>query len=41
MFILGEAANLAMISFLANFILFLALLFAYKSAIDYTKNVFK
>jgi len=41
MFILGEAANLAMISFLANFIFFLALLFAYKSAIDYTKNVFK
>ena len=41
MFILGEAANLAIISFLASFIFFLALLLAYKSAIDYTQNVFR
>lgn len=41
MFILGEAANLAIISFLASFIFFLALLLAYKSAIDYTQNFYR
>jgi len=41
MYILGEAADLAMVDFLANFIFFLALLLTYKSAIDYTKNVLK
>jgi CDP-diacylglycerol--glycerol-3-phosphate 3-phosphatidyltransferase len=41
MYILGEAADLAIISFLANFTFFLSALLAYKSAIDYTENVFR
>ena len=37
----GAATNLALISFIANFILLLAVLLACKSAIDYTMNTFK
>lgn len=40
MFFLGAAADLALFSFLASFILLIALLLAYKSAIDYTQNTF-
>ena len=38
MFFLGAAADLALISFLANFALLIAFLLAFKSAIDYTQN---
>ena len=41
MFFLGTAANLALISFLANFVLLIAVLLSFKSAIGYTKNAFK
>ena len=40
MFFLGYAADLAFVTFLANFILLLSMLLAFKSAIDYTKNLF-
>ena len=38
MFFLGSAANLALISFLANFMLLVSLILALKSAIDYTNK---
>jgi len=38
MFFLGAAADLALVTFLANFALFIAVLLAFKSAIDYTQN---
>jgi CDP-diacylglycerol--glycerol-3-phosphate 3-phosphatidyltransferase len=38
MFFLGAAADLALITFLASFVLLIAVLLAYKSAIDYTKK---
>ena len=38
MFFLGFASDLALVTFLASFVLFIAALLAYKSAIDYTKN---
>tara|TARA_B100001939_G_scaffold344939_1_gene360510 strand:- start:1523 stop:2062 length:540 start_codon:yes stop_codon:yes gene_type:complete len=41
MFLLGEAAQLALVSFLANFVLFLALILSYKSAIDYSQRLLK
>ena len=40
MFFLGEAAELAMLSFLASFVLLLALFLGLKSAIDYTYKTF-
>ena len=39
MYFFAEAANLPLISFLANFFLFLAMMFAYKSALEYTQNL--
>ena len=36
MYFLGAAFDIALVTFLANFILFIAVLLAYKSAIDYT-----
>lgn len=41
MHLLGKASGFAMISFLANFVLLLAVLLAYKSAIIYTQNLLK
>ena len=41
MFLLGISADLAIIIFLARFTLLIAVLFAFKSAIDYTLNTFK
>ena len=41
MFFLGTAAEFALATFLASFILFIAVLLACKSAINYTKNTFK
>jgi CDP-diacylglycerol--glycerol-3-phosphate 3-phosphatidyltransferase len=38
MFFLGAAADLALITFLASFVLLIAVFLACKSAIDYTKN---
>ena len=38
MFFLGEAADLALFTFLGSFTLLIAVLLAYKSAIDYTQN---
>ena len=38
MFFLGAAADLALISFLANFALLIAVFLAFKSAIDYNQN---
>lgn len=38
MFFLGIGADLAIVTFLANFVFFIAVLLACKSAIDYTKN---
>ena len=38
MFFLGAAADLALVSFLASFIFLIAVLLAYKSAINYTEN---
>jgi len=40
MYLLGEATNFAIISFLANFVLLLAALLAYQSAIHYTQKLF-
>lgn len=40
MYFIGAAADLALITFLANFILLISVLLAFKSAINYTKNVF-
>jgi CDP-diacylglycerol--glycerol-3-phosphate 3-phosphatidyltransferase len=40
MFFFGAATNLALLSFIANFILFIALLLAFKSAIDYFVSTF-
>ena len=38
MYFLGSAADLALMTFLASFVLFIAVLLALKSAIDYTQN---
>ena len=38
MYFLGSAADLAMMTFLASFVLFIAVLLALKSAIEYTQN---
>ena len=38
MFFFGAAADLALVTFLASLLLFVAVLLAYKSAIDYTRN---
>ena len=38
MYLFGTAVDLALIIFLANFVLFLSILLSYKSAISYTKN---
>jgi CDP-diacylglycerol--glycerol-3-phosphate 3-phosphatidyltransferase len=40
MFFLGAAADIALVTFLAKFMLFIAVLLAFKSAIDYTLNTF-
>ena len=39
MYFLGSAADLALMTFLASFVLFIAVLLALKSAIDYTSNI--
>jgi CDP-diacylglycerol--glycerol-3-phosphate 3-phosphatidyltransferase len=41
LYFLGATYDLALVNFLASFMLFLALLLAYKSAIDYSIKVFK
>jgi CDP-diacylglycerol--glycerol-3-phosphate 3-phosphatidyltransferase len=41
LFFLGAASNIAIITFIANFVLFIALLLTYKSAIDYSVTTFK
>lgn len=41
MYLLGQALDLAMITFLANFVLLIAVLLAYKSAITYTQNLLR
>jgi CDP-diacylglycerol--glycerol-3-phosphate 3-phosphatidyltransferase len=41
MFFLGTAADLALVTFLASFIFFVAALLAFKSAVDYTLNILK
>ena len=41
LFFFGAAFNLAIITFIANFVLFIALLLTYKSAIDYSVTTFK
>ncbi|MEL0114704.1 MAG: CDP-alcohol phosphatidyltransferase family protein [Gammaproteobacteria bacterium] len=41
MFFLGEAADLALISFIASFFLLIALFLGYKSLVDYTQRVFE
>jgi len=41
MFFLGTASDRALILFIANFVLLIAVLLAIRSAIDYTNNVFK
>jgi len=41
LFFLGAASDIAIITFIANFIIFLALLLSYKSAIDYSLATFK
>jgi len=41
MYFLGSAADLALMTFLASFMLFIAVLLATKSAIDYSSNVIK
>jgi len=38
MYFLGSAADLALMTFLASFVLFIAVLLALKSAIEYTQN---
>lgn len=40
MYFLGAASNLALVTFLAHFIFFTAMLLAYKSAIDYSIRAF-
>jgi len=40
MYIFGAATKLAIITFLANFVLLIAVILAFKSAIDYTKKTF-
>ena len=40
MFLLGAATDFALITFLASFLLFIAVLLALKSAVQYTKNIF-
>jgi len=40
LFFFGAASNLAIITFIANFVLFIALLLTYKSAIDYSIATF-
>lgn len=40
LFFLGIAADLALVIFIANFILFIALILAFKSALEYTTNLF-
>ena len=39
MYLLGYAADIALVNFLANFLLFLSALFAFKSAVTYSRNV--
>ena len=41
LYLLGTALNLALVIFIANFILFIAVLLAYKSVINYTLNTLK
>ena len=41
LYLLGAALNLALVIFIANFTLFIALLLAYKSVINYTLNTLK
>jgi len=41
MFFLGAATELALVTFLASFALFIAVLLSCKSAIEYTRNTFK
>ena len=38
MYFLGSAADLALMTFIASFVIFIAVLLALKSAIDYTQN---
>ena len=40
MYFLGTAADLALVTFLANFVLLVAVFLALKTAINYTKNTF-
>ena len=40
-YFLGSAADLALMTFIANFFLFMSVLLALKSAIDYTNNALK
>ena len=40
MFFLGPATDLALVTFLASFVLLIAVLLSFKSAIDYTHNIF-
>ena len=40
MFFVGAAADLSLVSFLANFAFLIAVLLAYKSAFEYTNNIF-
>lgn len=41
MYFFGAATNLALVTFIANFILFIATLLALKSSIDYSVNIFR
>ena len=41
MFFIGKAADLALVIFLASFILLIAVILAVKSAVDYTSNTLK
>lgn len=41
MYFLGAATQLALVTFLASFVLLLAVLLAFKSALDYTKSTFR
>ncbi len=41
MYFLGLATDLALVTFLASFVLFMAILLALKSAIDYSKNILR
>lgn len=41
LYLLGAALNLALVIFIANFTLFISVLLAYKSGIDYTLNTLK